>query len=131
KLVPKSNPHTGDCNVVPLDVADRVLDVNSNVPAKRQRANGSGFISPLLIDVGPSGVQNVPPVGGPALRVSVIKETGDWSMECIDGNGGVEKHNDGTRDLNHSIEHCDGANDVVKDDFLVRNESSRSRLISK
>ncbi|GJT02293.1 DNA helicase [Tanacetum coccineum] len=72
KLVPKSNPHTGDCNVVPLDVADRVLDVNSNVPAKRQRANGSGFISPLLIDVGPSGVQNVPPVGGPALRVSVI-----------------------------------------------------------
>ncbi|GJS89878.1 hypothetical protein Tco_0772514 [Tanacetum coccineum] len=46
-------------------------------------------------------------------------KTEDWSVECIDGNGGVEKHNDGTRDLNNSIEHCDGANDVVKDDFLV------------
>ncbi|GJZ12121.1 hypothetical protein Tco_0546880 [Tanacetum coccineum] len=72
KLDPKSNPHTGDCNVVPLDVADCVLDVNSNAPAKRQRANGSGFISPLLIDVGPSGVQNVAHVGEPALPTTVM-----------------------------------------------------------
>ncbi|GJS89880.1 DNA helicase [Tanacetum coccineum] len=82
KLVPKSNPHTGDCNVVPLDVADRVLDVNSNVPAKRQRANGSGFISPLLIDVGPSGVQNVPPVGGPALPTTGVSHCTLMSSSC-------------------------------------------------
>ncbi|GJY61564.1 DNA helicase [Tanacetum coccineum] len=82
KLVPKSNPHTGDCNVVPLDVADRVLDVNSNAPAKRQRANGSGFISPLLIDVGPSGVQNVAPVGEPALPTTGISHCTLMSSSC-------------------------------------------------
>ncbi|GJS83511.1 DNA helicase [Tanacetum coccineum] len=82
KLDPKSNPHTGDCNVVPLDVADRVLDVNSNAPAKRQRANGSGFISPLLIDVGPSGVQNVAPVGEPALPTTGISHCTLMSSSC-------------------------------------------------
>nr|GEW08385.1 hypothetical protein [Tanacetum cinerariifolium] len=82
KLVPKSNPDTGDRNVGPLDVADRTHNVNSKAPAKKQCVSGSSFVSCRPIDVGPSDVQNVPTVGGAALPTTSVTQPTSTSQRC-------------------------------------------------
>nr|GEY05878.1 helitron helicase-like domain-containing protein [Tanacetum cinerariifolium] len=60
----------------------RIRDANANVTVKRQRLSGSSFISCPPINVAPSGVQNVPAVGGTALSTTGVTQPTPMSSRC-------------------------------------------------
>nr|GFB49738.1 hypothetical protein [Tanacetum cinerariifolium] len=105
KLVPKSNPDTGDRNVGPLDVVDRTHDVDSKALAKKQRVGSSSFVSCRPIKVGLSGVQNVPTVGGAALSTTNVTQPTLTSQRCntLKSNPDTENRNVAPLDVSDRI----------------------------
>ncbi|GKC13529.1 DNA helicase [Tanacetum coccineum] len=126
KLVPKSSSDTGDPNVGPLDVADRTHDVKSEVPVKKQHVGGCSFVSYRPIDVGPSGVQNVPTVGRAVLSTTSVTQSISTSQRCntLKSNPDTENRNVDPLDVPHRI------SDVSSNAFTKRQRLSDSSFVS-
>nr|GEV49638.1 reverse transcriptase domain-containing protein [Tanacetum cinerariifolium] len=126
KLVPKSNSDTGDRNIGPLDVADRTHDVKSEAPAKKQRVGGCSFVSYRPIDVGPSGVQNVPTVGRAVLPTTSVTQPTSTSQRCntLKSSPDIENRNVDPLDVPDRIR------DVSSNAFTKRQRLSDSSFVS-